>query len=847
MPNKLIGTEANQVPSNADLGTAAYMDKSEFVLSRGGSAAQIKTKIPNTAVDVLVYDTSLDSDGGAWRKRMKNTSWYNEELDTNTRGPRRDFPSKAVIIAEDRTITIYDGDDPDMTMWMRFISTGTNAGFLPYLNVTYSSTFVRRVAMVNGLLAIAVEGSVGGLMLIDFVLDEARIIYHSSLDERRFTCGIDRRNHHYKTEHSGGTARYNRHILNRVVHDVDVAVLPNASFDYGRGLPTVSIAAATDAGVTVFKDKGEPIDITVTNPLYTESNKVEFLPGGGIGLSLEAGSATAEDSYYVFHKVPDANTAITVDSKSATSRDVDTFYSAQWTNPSNVDVFVNGYDGDRKINAANRLQFGTNTGLTRIDQNVGYPNRGLSAFIGTDYNTGWMPGDCYYATLSSTSEVDAVGVELAPQNAATSDDDSGEANSTSGWTAYNGATISSVTTYANGLNSSYSLYVNLAGGGTRGAYFSANVKAGVTYTISFDIYQTNASGSNVTQLEIGTSVDGNQFADFAVLSTNNAWQANSHSFTATSDDTLYFLFREAGSTNPDFWLDNVSLRISEVDHKARDTAIFRRGATQVIGTIKKTPVAGNADLVAYSGFDANNYMRIPYWQNRSSPGHGGAHTTSNNQAWSYVYWMKDDGSATATTWQAQVINGFYDGSWRYYVEMGTRNSQVGFSFNDGNGNGQGTNSVSNIDNNDWHCVVHSYDGHRYRMYLDGEFEVEMAVNINVTDTRGHIRIGNNQNNGNEAASASSIALVRYAHTNLSEEQVKKIWYDEKNLFKEGAKATLYGTSSQVNTVCLDPVTDLLHAGTSSARSVFEGLRRVENTTEPAMQKISAVNNFVVEE
>jgi hypothetical protein len=37
-----------------------------------------------TAVDVFVYDTSLDSDGGVWRKRCQHTSWYNEPLNTAT-------------------------------------------------------------------------------------------------------------------------------------------------------------------------------------------------------------------------------------------------------------------------------------------------------------------------------------------------------------------------------------------------------------------------------------------------------------------------------------------------------------------------------------------------------------------------------------------------------------------------------------------------------------------------------------------------------------------------------------------------------------------------------------------
>ena len=42
----------------------------------------ISASIADTAVDVFVYDTSKDSDGGAWRKRTQNTSWYNETLNT---------------------------------------------------------------------------------------------------------------------------------------------------------------------------------------------------------------------------------------------------------------------------------------------------------------------------------------------------------------------------------------------------------------------------------------------------------------------------------------------------------------------------------------------------------------------------------------------------------------------------------------------------------------------------------------------------------------------------------------------------------------------------------------------
>jgi len=42
-----------------------------------------------TAVDVFIYDTSKDSDGGAWRHRCAGASWYREPLNNATRGVRR--------------------------------------------------------------------------------------------------------------------------------------------------------------------------------------------------------------------------------------------------------------------------------------------------------------------------------------------------------------------------------------------------------------------------------------------------------------------------------------------------------------------------------------------------------------------------------------------------------------------------------------------------------------------------------------------------------------------------------------------------------------------------------------
>ena len=63
MPN-LVGIGNSQAPTNAMLGGLAYQDSVGEI-----NIDKIKAKTVDTAVDIFVYDTRNDSDGGAWRKK----------------------------------------------------------------------------------------------------------------------------------------------------------------------------------------------------------------------------------------------------------------------------------------------------------------------------------------------------------------------------------------------------------------------------------------------------------------------------------------------------------------------------------------------------------------------------------------------------------------------------------------------------------------------------------------------------------------------------------------------------------------------------------------------------------
>ena len=122
------------------------MSRSIFGTTPQSSLAEINQKLKVQAVDACLYDTSLDSDGGAWRQRTQHTSWYQESLGTATRGNRQEFPAIALIVAEAQKVTIYDADDPSLPMWM--VLEASNAGFISAHGGTSS------VRMLNGRLVV---------------------------------------------------------------------------------------------------------------------------------------------------------------------------------------------------------------------------------------------------------------------------------------------------------------------------------------------------------------------------------------------------------------------------------------------------------------------------------------------------------------------------------------------------------------------------------------------------------------------------------------------------------------------------------------------------------------------
>ena len=769
------GTAPNQIPTNGDLGDLAFQSK-ESVQFTGGRGAlssinlnQIYKEIAVTAVDVFVYDTSKDSDGGAWRSRTQHTSWYNETLNTTTRGSRREFPSVAVIVATTTSVTIYDGDDPAMPMWMVF--TIDNSYWLKHTSATTIA-----VSAINGVLVTSGSGATGRLSVIEFIADRG---YVSESAYNYKHTNISRRN-----TDPVGAAIGSIFIVNNSVNDVAMTVLANAPIDAATGLPIPTIAVATAGGVSVIKDNGTVINLLTTSGTqnsisFTASKGLETHGGGGVAFfgwgwySMPQASTNTSD-----YLISD-NAWSTTNIRRPGSNGNSVLYPMTTTN---YGIVIQESAG---VSTTDKLI------LIALANPAGYS---LQSYLTTKYNTGWMPGDIRGAWLSDNTAETMVGSELVTNGTFDSN--------LSGWT-----NTASVTT------SQSAGQVTIVGGNandTSGMYqIISGLQIGATYILSGFLVSSSGSNRYLTLSTVGNprdqSLGGASNASWLVgVTTTFQW-------IATTSAVAVYVATYGTQT---IVVDNVSFKRADPDRSVNAKGL------QVFGSITKSAVATGADLVAYSGWSTSNYLEQPY--------NSGLDFGTGDFA--FIGWAKlTVGGNIISRDNVTSVNGI-----RLTILNSTTVRVTVTSVID-------RDITYSVMNGFWNCFVVRRMNSVITTWVNGNQIDSFSNTTNLSGSDKKVQIGYSANSG------TALALWRITATAPSAEQIAKIYEDEKYLFQDGAKATLYGASDSVTALAYDEDTRLLHAGTSSGRSVFNGLRRVDNTTTAVSASISAVAGLVAEQ
>jgi len=418
----------------------------------------------------------------------------------------------------------------------------------------------------------------------------------------------------------------------------------------------------------------------------------------------------------------------------------------------------------------------------------------MVAYATSTYNTGWMNGDIKGAFLSDTSATNLVGSGELITNG-TFDTD------VSGWTASNAV----ISWDAAG----YIVVDDTADAGAdSNASQSITTVVGKTYVLSVDrISTTSAFWLEVfgaTQL-VYTGSLGATTGPYSVTFVANSTSTSIRLITSGTGVTKY---------------DNVSVKLADADRSVNNNGLI------VNGTVTRTAVASGADLVAYSGFSSSNYLEQPY----------NSDLDFGTGDFCVMGWVKQSSSSVEYFYDRG--NGVNDTG---RVLLAHNNGQLSVAI--------GTSAALSghiIADDTWvHFVLIRRSGTGY-LYVNGTEEYSASRPNTVSITNAVARFGISHT-GTSPLSSGSLALLRISATAPTAAQILKIYNDEKVLFQTNAQATLYGASDAVTALAHDPDTDLLHVGTSAGRSVFQGLRRISNSTTAVSTAISANNGVIAEQ
>jgi trimeric autotransporter adhesin len=722
--------------------------------------------------------SSMDSDP-FWTERMQHTSWENEPLNTATRGSRRTMPSARVIIAEADKVHIFDGDDATLPMWRIF--TAGNGADASWAGADWDIT---SVAMLNGILTIGQGSTYGGLRTYNFAAD-TQSFFRDTASEAYARASVP-----FLENISNASGSGVPYLVNEIVRSVVMTTLPGAPIDPATGMPEPTILVATVAGVSQIGwdgvSSGNVWDMTAAS-WTLDATAVAFTGDGKIAV------VTASDRAVLVQDILTADFSVTGPDylRGNTNERYIRNEGGAWTGDliipcGAINGFTaNGYD----------LHLATTAGLATINRNPVTPTDSLFSVVTADYFTGTMTGGTVLA-LADTDQGDIVSPELVTNGDFATD--------ITGWTANANASLAWV---------SNALQITNVNSGYGKATTPVNVVTGETYVLSVN----KVSGNN-GNVGLVSNADGSGSIVGAAV------EGYSVSWTSDRTGTIYVNVQLQTSTVGNvLLLDDVSFRRALPDRAAAGNGV------QVIGTLQRNPVATGAELVAYSGTSASNYLEQPYNADLDA---GTA------------------GDFFACIWAKRPHQGYSGLVHRTAAKIAT--SDPGFSlyftptdviFKIGTGT-EVSAPHSNLASMDLFCLVR--ENSVLRGYVNG-VEVGSAPNTqDLTVASAVLTLaGYWQAGGLISSTATEYNLFRASKTALSAADIAKMYRDEKKMFLPDSQITLTGTSSDVRGLAHVPDERLDLIGTPSGMSTFAGFRRVDEDAEAVNTFISAAGDFIV--
>ena len=868
MPN-LVGIGNSQVPTNAMLGGMAYQNPTNVTIQslNATNISKIKTQTNDTAIGLFVYNTANDFDGGLWRRRCKGTSWFNEPAGAY-RGSRKDFPAIAVIVATNSDIIIYDGDDPNLSMWMKF----PGYGYISW--ATSQNLTQQKISAKNGIIAHASNDGGGLIKLID---DYYETIYASSqyplMQDRNI---VARTQESYYISASDGTNRRHMQIDHYQLFGIDLSGSYEGHIDPRNGMPFPDVLIATAEGISLIRGRShENTDLNNNNGARGQDHDgftpyiIQRINDSGNARQCQD-PVFRSDTHFSYYNVPNGTVQNLFNWANINSNTTSIWKYNYWdyggtATAENVTALRIGASGSyrsayRRLcadrNDPSKIYVGGSMALSIVQDRHDRDFSDDSAtifdskvcYINSIHNSGWLFGDVRCASLMSTQSV-----AEEPYKTTNFVRDGGFTNA-SNWTLGTGWSI----------NGSGQAVHNGSGAGYINGIFSPALTAGKWYVCIVDF----VSG------DIGTGSSG-----FGLINHNNGnynTPQTERNFTgSTSYADVYMKYVPLHNSNgghrgigiwqestvqnatANFYSSGSAVTVDNIIVKELDPTLYGREISPSyttgypfvsIGNPTREPCNEGCDLQCWTGFTNSDFLVQPARERLDY---------ANSQFY-YMFWLNPNGSDDGdVVFSRDGIAGGNNGRIMCYFN----DDRIRIDMTEYGGSsyhGMTSNQHRVRQKREWihFCFVRTGadGGGQLQFYINGQHDKSVTLNSTSNGTQsgnemsgiGVLTIGANANGGNPL-DKGKIALFRSGKRAIPSDEIAQIYADELPMFSPHTKCSYFGGSDNINGIAHDQNTGILHVGTSAGRSEFDGFVRINNTTDEITQAISAAGGVVIEE
>ena len=317
---------------------------------------------------------------------------------------------------------------------------------------------------------------------------------------------------------------------------------------------------------------------------------------------------------------------------------------------------------------------------------------------------------------------------------------------------------------------------------------------------------------------------------------------------------------QGGGGNID--ISSITIYESQIQNKHNNYQDSRPGFS-VQGTLKRQPVAPGAELCSYSNWGQNNGTNGYITQGYNAALDWG----TNNYMISLWFKCAEGGSEVS---QNILGIGDYNHNDGFLIQInnqsGNKYVDVGYLGVSGNSFASTAGVQAGFVDQAWNHIFVHLRNNTFHMWVNGKKNTVSggtwtgsSINWSSKWTQRQIVIGGRAGNVGGATNAwaqptTELALIRIAGggsaadtSQPSNEEIRKIYEDEKGMFQPGAKVTLTGNTSYNRQMEYDEKKHILHVGTHAGRSDFRRLVRINNTTEEINTGISAYDGFIAEQ